>query len=107
MSRIEDFGEKIGGAKKDLWRQRGFLISDLDDIDEREYLDYITKENVWPTPDYEEYVANGMEPICAYFMKVIRDKLQAKTEVYGDSRDKERAAKYIQFVQDVRDSCEQ
>lgn len=26
----EDFGEKIGGAKKDLWKERGLYAEDLE-----------------------------------------------------------------------------
>lgn len=28
----EDFGEKIGGAKKDLWKDRGLYADDLEAI---------------------------------------------------------------------------
>ena len=31
----EDFGEKIGGAKKDLWSVRGLYTDDLDEMNER------------------------------------------------------------------------
>ena len=30
--KIEDFGEKIGGAKKDLWRGRGIIEEDLSEF---------------------------------------------------------------------------
>ena len=29
---IQDFGEKIGGAKKDLWKERGLSVEDLSDL---------------------------------------------------------------------------
>ena len=32
----EDFGEKIGGAKKDLWRDRGLYVDDLNSMNDRE-----------------------------------------------------------------------
>ena len=32
----EDFGEKIGGAKKDLWKDRGLYADDLSSMNERE-----------------------------------------------------------------------
>ena len=31
----EDFGQKIGGAKKDLWSGRGLYTSDLAEMNER------------------------------------------------------------------------
>ena len=27
---INDFGEKIGGARKDVWKERGLMVEDLD-----------------------------------------------------------------------------
>ena len=27
---INDFGEKIGGARKDLWKERGLMVEVLD-----------------------------------------------------------------------------
>ena len=30
IERHEDFGEKIGGAKKDLWKERGLYVEDLE-----------------------------------------------------------------------------
>ena len=43
----EDFGEKIGGAKKDLWRDRGLSVDDLDSMNDREAEYYVKKDNVW------------------------------------------------------------
>lgn len=45
--RIEDFGKKIGGARKDLWKERGLDITDLADMNEAEAAKYITKDNIW------------------------------------------------------------
>ena len=28
MAQIQDFGNKIGGARKDLWKTRGLILSD-------------------------------------------------------------------------------
>ena len=43
----EDFGEKIGGAKKDLWAARGLYVDDLLGMNEREAEKYVKKDNVW------------------------------------------------------------
>ena len=29
---INDFGEKIGGARKDIWKLRGLMLEDLEDM---------------------------------------------------------------------------
>lgn len=39
----EDFGEKIGGAKKDLWAARGLYVDDLLGMNEREAEKYVKK----------------------------------------------------------------
>ncbi|RRJ25919.1 hypothetical protein EHV10_05080 [Lachnoanaerobaculum gingivalis] len=50
----EDFGEKIGGAKKDLWKDRGLYTDDLDGMNEREAEKYVKKDNIWKKPDYQD-----------------------------------------------------
>lgn len=49
----EDFGEKIGGAKKDLWKDRGLYVDDLGAMNEREAEKFVKKDNVWKKPDYQ------------------------------------------------------
>ena len=39
----EDFGEKIGGAKKDLWKDRGLYADDLETMNEREAEKFVKK----------------------------------------------------------------
>ena len=52
VGKIEDFGEKIGGAKKDLWKTRALGLADLDILNVREYEEHVRKDNIWPVPDY-------------------------------------------------------
>lgn len=49
----EDFGEKIGGAKKDLWKDRGLYVDDLSGMNEREAEKFVKKDNIWKKPDYQ------------------------------------------------------
>ena len=46
----EDFGEKIGGAKKDLWKDRGLYVNDLDAMNDREAEKFVKKDNIWKKP---------------------------------------------------------
>lgn len=101
---ITDFGEHIGGARKDLWKSRGFKIEDLDDLTLKEYVETVTKENIWVTPDYTA-LCNKMPAYCAYFVRHVREKIKAKTIVCGDSKDRERAENYINFINTVKDMC--
>ena len=55
----EDFGEKIGGAKKDLWKDRGLYADDLEAMNEREAEKFVKKDNVWKKPDYAAMLGKG------------------------------------------------
>ena len=72
---IEDVGEKIGGARKDLWRERGLRLADLEGMSGGEEAQYVTKENVWPAIDYPKLIADGATPQAAALIKIIRDRL--------------------------------
>lgn len=105
---INDFGEKIGGAKKDLWKLRGLQISDLSEMNNAERLKLITKDNVWQKPDYADLVAAGLPVRVAWFIKTVRDSLPAKPVLgYGDDTpeaiDRKQQA-YIGFLGDIRDA---
>mgnify|MGYP006979132543 CR=1 FL=1 len=41
MQKINDFGEKIGGAKKDLWKERNMIFEDTIEMTEAEKRKYV------------------------------------------------------------------
>jgi len=105
---IHDFGEKIGGAKKDLWKERNLLIDDLTDMNDAEKQKYITKDNVWKKPNYQELKEKGIPVRVIYFMKIIRDALPTKPEIkYYSNRSseyiKEKQEGFIEFMGKIRD----
>lgn len=107
MAEIKDFGEKIGGAKKDLWRSRGLKVEELEDMNERDLLKCVTKENVWGDPNYVRLVDElGMSRENALVVKRIRDSLPAKIVRLKGYTLKEVAEKYIGFVNVVKSECE-
>lgn len=110
---IDDVGEKIGGARKDLWRERGLRLADLEGMSGGEEAQYVTKENVWPAIDYPKLIADGATPQAAALIKIIRDRL-AKTpkkdtpegrrhyvEVIGIAREELEKAKTAEDVKAV------
>lgn len=103
---IGDFGEKIGGARKDLWVRRGLSLEDLEYLNLKEYAENVIKAHIWPLPDYRKFKGK-METVCIMYMKFARDKLPAKIAFYGDGRDTDRAEEYIKVLQKVRSLCEQ
>lgn len=100
---IQDFGEKIGGAKKDLWKERGLALDDLIDMNSDERVKFITKDNIWKKPNYQELVDNGMSTRVAYFIKTIRDATPTKPQFYSLSDMEERQESYISFISELRD----
>lgn len=101
----QDFGEKIGGAKKDLWRKRGLHADDLDAMNEREAEKYVTKEYVWKKPDYQAMVDGGIPADVVFFIKKVRDSLIAAPQynrVY-DTPEK-RLARQKEYVETVREA---
>ena len=104
---IQDFGQKIGGAKKDLWKARGLMVSDLDSMNAAEKDKFIKKDTIWKKPNYEELVARGIPVRVVYFMKLMRDSLPTKPVLtYQDKtpeQQKEKQEGYIAFVTKMRD----
>lgn len=101
---IQDFGEKIGGAKKDLWKIRGLLKDDLIEMNDSEQDKYIKKDYIWKKVDYEELVRNGLPIRVAYYIKKVRDALPTKPIILkGDNVQRKREG-YIEFISAFRDA---
>ena len=87
---INDFGEKIGGARKDLWKERGLMVEDLDGMTQDEKEKYVKKDCIWPKEDMKALVADGMPRFVVYFRNEVRKwvhpqpKEQISAEAYID-----------------------
>ena len=105
--KIEDFGNKIGGARKDTWKARGLSLDDVAQMTNNEKVMYIVKDEIWRKPDYRAMRAEGMELVVIYFIKCVRDAVPTKPayRYYDKPEDTEkRQSEYIEFVTDVRDA---
>lgn len=72
VKKIEDFGEKIGGAKKDLWKERISKIN-ADDIRTKP----LSKS--FPQPDYAQLINDGIVTLeGAKFLKFMYDNIPPK-----------------------------
>ena len=99
----EDFGEKIGGAKKDLWAARGLYVDDLLGMNEREAEKYVKKDNVWKKPDYNALLQSGVPVDILYFRKVVRDSLNASPRyLRSDDTPEKRLARQKEYIATVR-----
>ena len=101
--KIEDFGEKIEGARKDIAALRKGILEltgeMIDGWNSKEQEQYINKDLVWKRPDYQGMVDNGLNREIAYFIKTVRDAIPAKPPIKSEEGRKG----YVAFVQDVRD----
>ena len=96
----EDFGEKIGGAKKDLWKDRGLYVNDLDAMNEREAEKFVKKDNIWKKPDYQAMLDDGIPLGVVYFIKKARDGLNASPQYYRrDDTPEKRLARQKEYIQ--------
>ena len=97
----QDFGEKIGGARKDVWRRRGLVAEDLGWMNDAERRTLVKKANVWKKPDYQALYDSGIPREVVYFYKRVRDAMPTKPAYHSTIEDSERV--YIDFVREMQD----
>lgn len=100
MARINDFGEKIGGARKDVWKMRGLIVSDLEEMNEIEKNSYVKKDNIWPKPDWVDLVSNGTPSVVAYWQNEMRKSLPAQPPKSDDDSIKN----YVKIVGEIKEA---
>lgn len=71
---IEDFGEKIAGARKDIWVETARTLEAVpgDEIAQS------TFTKVWPEPNYQKLLDGGADPMIVAFVRAARDEVPAK-----------------------------
>ena len=100
-AKITDFGKKIGGARKDVWKSRGLSLDDLSELSDAEAKKYVTKDNVWPKPDWETKIneEKANKAVC-YWQNQVRKSLPASTgSMTGDQKEE----RYVKVVGRIRD----
>lgn len=89
VKKIEDFGEKIGGAKKDRIKEFLNMLNDSSDISVRPF------SKIWPDPDWEKLVQE-MELWKISYARALRDSVPRKPSAI-DSYEK-----YLEKVNSVK-----
>ncbi|MEJ6520340.1 LPD5 domain-containing protein [Shewanella bicestrii] len=69
---ITDFGEKIGGAKKDVWGGFSEAIKDQQNTKE------LPLSKSWPEPDYQQLADNGTDREALALIAAMRAQIPAK-----------------------------
>jgi hypothetical protein len=99
----QDFGEKIGGARKDRWKGRGLDVADMEQMTPEERQGYAVKAEVYPQPDYQKWIDDGNSIGFTHLLKKVRDSI-APEPVFsrGGDREAERN-RYVELVGKIRD----
>lgn len=100
MTHIQDFGEKIGGARKDLWKGRGMVSSDLSDMTDLERENLVKKDNIWLRPDWEKLIKDGTPQVVAYWQNEMRKAIPPRP----NKADEYTQQSYITTVCALRDA---
>lgn len=103
--KIEDFGEKIGGARKELWHNRGLNTEDILSMNDREMYNNVKKSNVWKKPDYEELLRQGHSIRKLFFMKKVRDSIPTKPVINYSQNLTKQCQEYIETVHRLEQDC--
>lgn len=77
--RIDDVGEKIGGARKDFYK-RALSIADLPSMNDLEKKELVKKANIWPW-SVKEALEKGVEPCVIQWIKTLRRHIRE----FGDT----------------------
>ena len=106
---LQDFGEKIGGAKKDMsyWKKTRLSVDALKDLNDREADLYVTKKYVFKKPDYEKIHNDGVPIEVVYFMKKVYDAIPVKPIITRRAAQEPKAEiqeEYIETVQKIMDA---
>ncbi|MFN3298541.1 MAG: hypothetical protein ACK42S_17835, partial [Caldimonas sp.] len=74
--RLEDVGEQLYANRRNF-TGRGIKWEDIEGLNDALKVKEVTKAKVWPRPNYEQLVADGMPPILARLVKHVYDGLSA------------------------------
>jgi hypothetical protein len=94
---VEDAGEKIGGARKDI-RGRTLTADALASMTAAERAELVTKDRAWPKPVWPDRVRGGMSPEAAALLKIIRDRIAAKPRIVRGSNLDEACLGYVNLL---------
>ena len=107
--KLEDFGEKIGGARKDQWSKRGLLAEDLTEMNDREREKNVKKDNVWKRPDYRKLIEGGADRSILYVRNEIRKALNQNIAYpyrVSDERKQQMQEEFVATVRTIQEMAE-
>lgn len=103
MKRINDFGEKIGGARKDLWASRGLIYEDTENMTSSEKNVYVKRDQIWSKIKDQKLLNAGCERFVVYWQKEIQKAIYPDMKHMTGSMNEGNIKRYIDVVTEVRD----
>lgn len=100
--KIDDFGVKIGGARKDFYKNP-LNLTDLSVMNENEKVKLVKRDNIWKKPDFNKMFEDGVEPSVIWFVNKMRVSINPKPELYASKDRTETLEAYISVVSKIRD----
>ena len=101
MQKIEDFGEKIGGARKDIYSSRASLLSCIYEMNDAEKTKYIKKEKIWPLGTDKEMIAAGNDPFVVMWIRTVRKMIAPEPRLHY--ADEKRWSIYSETLLDIKE----
>lgn len=102
-----EFGEHIGGARKELFSGSIFSLKALDEFNEGEIKKYIVKDKLWKKPDYEKMVKeDGVDILVAFALKKIRDAVPPHPLYTYTGDHHQQAETYVKYVNAIKTMTE-
>lgn len=92
--RIEDFGEKIGGARKDVWTSYKDALGAVADDD----IASQPLSKAWPQPDYQALLDSGADSWAVAFARAARGEIPSKPRQSGKVK---RWAEQVRILRDT------
>ena len=72
-------------------------------MNEREADKYVRKDNIWKKPDYQAMIDEGISVSVVYYIKKVRDSLNASPRYpYSDNTPEKRIARQKEYIETVR-----
>lgn len=94
--RIEDFGEKIGGARKDL-----YSLSNIMELNDEE-LSQVTRDKIWKKPNIVKLVKEGVDKCLLYWQEMIRKSIPLHPVIGYTDDGKTVCKNYIRIVNQLK-----
>lgn len=95
---------------EELWYNRrnriagGVKWDDVKDLNDTLKTKEVTKTKVWPRPDYEQLIADGMHPFTAHMVKQMYDSISTVPDGAKKAPTDEELQLYIETVQKLREA---